>query len=477
LSAFFLPFIISQEKDINKKTKRQSNPKQNTGSYGTALGTTSAQTGTAAQAQQSPTVINIHEVIRPLSQQEDCNPSQWDNRKDACQCCLLFAADKANPDQSPDTLIDNCINSQHCNTDIIAGLKKDQKLSTSATNKEFLDKLTQSGLVIKRMNVDNSFFGSNGALTETSLPRFLAQAFDEKKLINPDFSKQACLKAKNLGTQGGYNTLQLFLVTSTCHAKEASMYIIKEARHGIDEATKLATVAEFDQLKDIIAPKVKPGLPTIALPLAYFSYPYTNTIHYLAAMPAAKGKDLATLINKFRQDQSPQNRELLNRAFIILGKETANFHKRFMIPQSGKKLGNTIVHGDFHVFNLFFDEIGGHFTFIDNETIAKTLKDRANPSVDIIKLFFMPFSINTDYQQFRDLIAGISLEVWFDIALKNFVIGYKDAFEKQDQARVLGELKKIFNDPIAIQWVDFNDMQLKDLRDKYINPTFDALMK
>jgi len=428
--------------------------------------------------QEHPEVINIHEVVKSITHETDCSTSQWSNKaEDTCACCLIFTHSKSNGKKSADTTISHCTKTtKQCTDSIIASIKKQRGIS-NASSQELLNKLAADGLVVKKMDIDASFFNQDGILTETSLPKFLAQAFNEKKLTNDDFSKEACLKAKNLGTQGGYNTLQLFLVTSTCHAKEASMYIIKEARHGLDEAIKLASVAAFPKMKDIIAPKTTPGLPTLSLPIAYFSYPKNSSIHYLATMPAAKGKDMATLINKFRLDQSPQNRELLNRAFLILGKETANFHKRFMKPEKGKKLGNTIVHGDFHLFNLFFNEIGGHFTFIDNETIANSLKKPVSPSVDIVKLFFMPFSVNPDYQQFRDLVSGIDLKTWFDIVLKNFVTGYKDAYPATEQKQVLQELQKIFTGDFKIEWVDFYDMQLQELRDKYINPIFNELLK
>ncbi len=84
-------------------------------------------------------------------------------------------------------------------------------------------------------------------------------------------------------------------------------------------------------------------------------------MHYIAAMPAAKGKVLSTILAEFRDNQSPQNKERLARAFRILGKETGAFHKRFMKPDPKIKVNRTVVHGDFHPFNLFYDEIGGHF--------------------------------------------------------------------------------------------------------------------
>jgi len=448
------------------------------GQYGKPIETfATTEQNTNTESQTEATVVSIHHIVKTLNKEADCNLSQWNEPEDACTCCLMYHKGKRGNKKSADAIIEQCIKTnKQCTESTISAVKKRYNLPATASSQELFDKL-EDGIVTKNMTVDKSFLESSGAFTEASLPKFLAQAYNEKKLKNDAFSKEACLKAKNLGTQGGYNTLQLFLITSTCHPKEASMYIIKEARSGLDEATKLRTVEEFPKMKELIAPKIMPGLPTIALPFAYFSYPDTKSIHYLATMPAAKGKDLSTLITEFKNNQSSQNKEILNRAFAILGKETANFHKRFMKTEKGKILGKTVVHGDFHTFNLFFDPIGGHFTFIDNETIANSLNNLASPAVDLVKLFFMPFSINTSYQQFRDLINGIELKTWLEIALKNFITGYKDAYKQTEQQQVLQELKKMFNDRFTIQWVDFDDNQLSDLRKNYINPIFDELMK
>ncbi len=87
--------------------------------------------------------------------------------------------------------------------------------------------------IAPKLTVDKSWLTADGMLTEASMSQFLVKAFSEKKLNNDSFSKEACLKSKNIGTQGGFKTLQLFLVTSTCHPREASMYIIKESRDGL----------------------------------------------------------------------------------------------------------------------------------------------------------------------------------------------------------------------------------------------------
>ena len=445
--------------------------------YGTPTGTQTPTYGTpvtnsyptpAPTNNGESTVVYIHQTVRTLNNDADCSPTQWDTPEDACSCCLMRNKGKRGNKKSADAIIEQCTKTnKQCTPQAITNIKKQYNLPATASSQDFFNRL-EDNIVIKNMDIDKSLLGANGAFTETSLPKFLAQAYSEKKLKNADFSKEACLKAKNLGTQGGYNTLQLFLITSTCHAGAASMYIIKEARNGIDEASKLKRIAEYPKMKELIAPNIVPGLPSIALPLAYFSYPDTKAVHYLAAMPAAKGKDLSAYIIQFRDNQSAQNKELLSRAFTILGRETANFHKRF---------DNKVAHGDFHTFNIFFDPISGHSTWIDAETMANSFDKPTGPAKDIVKLFYMPFCINSTFQQFRDLIKGIDLKTWCDIAVNDFVIGYKDTFKPQEQKQAIQELRKMFLDPFTITWVDFDQQKLSDIQKNYISPIFDELLK
>lgn len=429
-------------------------------------------------APQAPLVITIHDVINTIYQSSDCKDPQWKNSAvDTCECCIINNQNASNGTKKADDIIKACIEKEKlCTQQSVASLKSSKKLSSKSSSQDLLNAVYDD-VIIRPMTFDTKQLTANGSFTEQSLPKFLAQAFKEQKLNDPNFSKEACIKAKSLGTQGGYNTLQLFRITSTCSNAQASLYIIKEARNGIDESTKLKVVSQLPGMKNIIAPKVSVGLPSVAMPLAFFSYPDKEAVHYIAAMPSAKGKALNDLIMQYQKQQTPQNKEMLSRAFNILGKETANFHKRFSKPVKGKIIGLTLAHGDFHLFNLFFDEIDGHFTFIDNETMAKSIKDRVSPSVDITKLFFMPFSINNTYQQFRDLIKNIDLKTWNDIAVKNFALGYASAYPQNQQQQVLTELKAILNDPFDIKWVDFDEDKLNQMRKKYINPIFDELIK
>lgn len=69
--------------------------------------------------------------------------------------------------------------------------------------------------IFRPVKIDASYFLPDGSLADTKLAQWLSDAYKEKKLNNAAFNSPTCLKVKNLGTGGGYNTLQLFLVSST----------------------------------------------------------------------------------------------------------------------------------------------------------------------------------------------------------------------------------------------------------------------
>lgn len=328
---------------------------------------------------------------------------------------------------------------------------------------------------IHAIEIDSSLVQPDGTLSEQSLLKFLAKAYSEKKLNDDAFRAESCLKAKNIRTQGGRQTLQLFSVTSTCNNQEAT-YIIKEPASGMGEAYNLMAIETFPGMKELITPKKVKGLPSIALPLAYLSYTdknstqYNNT-HYIEIMPIAPGKVFADFIKEYRDNPSPENKEKLSHAYRTLGKETSGFHKKFMSTDI-KKLAKTILHGDLHIFNIFYDDVDDHFTLIDNESIAHYLNNPRSPSKDVLELFFVPFDIN--HPDFRDAIKGIDLKTWTDIALRNFIIGYLEPFQSTEHKQVLQELKQMF---IGNSGWNVDPQTLKTLRENEISPLFDELIE
>ena len=419
-------------------------------------------------AGMQPEILDIGKTVEVIHNGHDCNTKNWPNKQEgACQCCLAYGKGQFGKEKTADKVIDYCINeSKQCSKAVVEGLKKKNGMQ-KASSEQFLETIYDKSAVIKKMSFDQSMLDSKGMLTEDLLTKVLAKAYKEGKLKNSGFKGADCLTAKSLGAGSGYNTVQLFLVTSQCQSKQPSLFIVKESKKGLEESTNLKKVEEYPGMKELLAPNVPKDLPTISLPFFYFSYhPYHQKVHYIAAMPAASGMVLCELITEFRDKQTPANAERVKRAYRILGKELANFHKLFS-------------HGDFHCHNIFYDEKKGHFIFIDNETI-KRLSSAGKvklPATDFMRLFFPPFSTSVTRYEFKEMVEGVKAETWFNITLTPFLKDYIAAHDPADQMQVLQDLRHIFMGKIEAHPLTFNQHYIKELQTKYIGPIFDQIQK
>ncbi|HLC06874.1 MAG TPA: hypothetical protein VJJ26_01675 [Candidatus Babeliales bacterium] len=427
-----------------------------------------------------PEILNIDKRVKVVTSQQNCDLKQWNNdQDDACECCLSYGEGRFGKDETGDQVINHCINeAKQCNASSIANIKKKYNAS-NMTSDDFLDKLYGTTTVVHKMKFDFKLLGPKGTLTDSLLSSILAQAYAEEKLKDKAFSKKECLNVKTLGAGSGYNTVQLFLVTSTCVTPSKNyLYIVKESKKGLEESTNLKKIEVYPGMESIIAPKVQKGFPTISLPFFYFSYhPHKQNIHYIATMPAADGMVLCELITEFSKKQTPQNAARLKKAYRILGQELSNFHKRFMKPAPGRKLGNTVAHGDLHCHNIFYDEKMGHFTFIDNETMVRSFGNLKKPVIDFVRLFFPHFSTDKTRYEFKELIADIKPGTFLNITLKPFLDGYLSTYSNDEKKQLLKDLKEIFTDKIEAHPLHFNQKSMQALKDEHIIRIFNEIEK
>ncbi|HLJ30957.1 MAG TPA: hypothetical protein VKU36_00835 [Candidatus Babeliales bacterium] len=427
-----------------------------------------------------PEILDIDKSVKIINNSHDCNADKWDNNPNkACECCLSYAKGHFGTKHSADEIIGNCIHSKQCNPTSITNIKNKYN-AQNISSEDFLDKIYQNTTVIHKITVDASLLKSDGTITEEGLSSILAQAYNEGKLQNKDFNNKKCLKAKSLGAGSGYNTVQLFLVTSSCTpSSQPLLYIIKESKKGLTESTNLKKVEEFPGIKELLAPNIVPGFPTISLPFFYFSYhPYHQKVHYIAAMPAAEGMVLYDLLKEFQADQSQKNADRIKKAYYILGKELGNFHKKFMQPATTEKVLNpTVAHGDFHPHNIFYDEKTGHFTFIDDETIVRYLKNPQIPTIDFIRLIFLPFSTDNTRYEFKELLTGVNPQTYLNLVLTPFLKGYISVYAPEKRKQLLLDLKEIFTGKIDAHPLHFDQQNLNDITKKYIIPIFNQIEK
>ncbi|HXW53877.1 MAG TPA: hypothetical protein VEL47_07220, partial [Myxococcota bacterium] len=230
-------------------------------------------------------------------------------------------------------------------------------------------------------------------------------------------------------------------------------------------------ISSVPALAGLVWPNSEPNKPTIALPIAYLAYSDSQREHYLEVMPAAPGKMLCDIINDYK---SAAEKPDIARSYRQLGLELANFHNLMVGPgtDSKKLLKDSIIHGDLKCVNIFYDAAMNHFTLIDNEGMSHFL-DRPGPRIaDIAKLLFGHFVPGEDARVINT-VSGLDLKQWYELAAKNFFLGYVEAFPKDQQREALTELRDIINGPIP----GYNQAGLNDVRIKYINPIFDELLQ
>ena len=104
-----------------------------------------------------------------------------------------------------------------------------------------------------------------------------------------------------------------------------------------------------------------PELPIIVLQEMFFIYQDQNKKQYtIEVMHLAHGKQLFDLIDSHDQDDQ-QWAEKIGKALGLFHLEFMNYHNS-KDPEKWK----TVIHGDFHLGNVFFDEKTSRVYFIDN---------------------------------------------------------------------------------------------------------------
>jgi serine/threonine protein kinase len=313
----------------------------------------------------------------------------------------------------------------------------------------------------------------NGLLSEQSLPKFLASAFLTRQKDFPEFSLKSpsCLSANNIKSEGGFFTKQLFLVTSTCTGI-TKHYIIKEPVNGILESTRLNNLSNQPILKDLILPNEKKDYPSLALPIAYLSYSSNNISHYLLLMPQAKGKVLCNAINDLKSFKKDQD---IAQMFRQLGLELANFHNLWpeINLQDQPLIKDSIIHGDLKCLNILYDDKTNHYTLIDNESIVSSLEQPSNRLIDIAKVLF-GYNLKNDDARVLNVLNGVDLDKWYNVAVKNFFKGYVESFPKNQQKKALEDLRNLMNSNFPNS---YNQYAIHNMLSTYINPIFDVLGK
>ena len=402
------------------------------------------------QTYADPIVVMIDTIVRKIDNTTSCHRFKQDDSLDnACLCCIVKNSAELKNGQSPNHIFQKCIETGLCTQASIdkiiqqalganysyASLQSNKDQNAEDILKQYLLSLADKALIIKDIATDNIALDQHGHFTTDSLAQFLSKAFAEGKLNNLAFKETTCLQAQGLFDQQGLNTLQLFTVHSTCAGKPEN-YILKEIKSQEEEVVNLAKATNIQPVQDIVYPNTVPGMPSIYLPIAYFSYQYQGNRHVLSLMHRAPGQPLIQFMKDYKANPSADNAKRAAFAYESVGEKLANFQKRFMsesvhFAPAASGVPNrvpTLLHGDFHHGNIFVSDTGD-VSFIDNERMARFFASKQDIANDMVYVFYVSLGPLVTRPEFYQ---GFNKNAWVELTLKSFIEGYLKAF-RDDQ--------------------------------------------
>jgi len=233
-----------------------------------------------------------------------------------------------------------------------------------------------------------------------------------------------------------WNTAQLFRVTCRGDKK----YILKEIKkEPWKEIGRLKDVCNYGRLAPYIDPKGKDNLK-VNVPFAYVSYQdWNGRKRFLVIMREAKGILLQELMEeKFRKH--PDSRKVkkeLTQVYRDLGAALAGFYKTFVHSDF-----RTIVHGDLHTGNIFYDKDSRIITLIDNESIGRKLGKFEHMSDDLRFLFLRSLFVKKwALEDLGKKWSLVDIEKWYPIVIPSFFRGFIEKFPKHERTGWFYNLK------------------------------------
>ncbi len=445
---------------------------------------------------KADSLATIGKTTRIIKSSTSCDLKNWESsQSNACACCLT--KENGRFPKSPDKIVGTCLKKKYCTVKILNQLAPKQESAEDIVN------VILWGIVdTPTITVTPDYLDQKGNLKADKLTDFLVGLKKDLRDLNAtlqsDFSKTGCMEAKDLGA-GGANTAQLFMikVDKKCTTqstpptiKPLPAYILKETVKKADEIKNLRKLHQsvLKQDYDLMSPNRLKKRLAIAFDELNFKYIVKGKSHFLSLITIAPGQSLINLAKTLgddikKGDTAAEHRDSdqLYNAFYAVGVGLGELHKRFMEKGKGTKLlGKTIIHGDLHLNNIFVDPAQDNLvTLIDNETLAKSLKEKRPVAIDI--LVFYAFTV----AHFKDIYLfpkEISLTKWNNVMLKPFLLGYISNWPPANREQLLKELKEMLINPLTVlklapdRPIVFNMLKYKS-RIKDINRIFTELSK
>jgi tRNA A-37 threonylcarbamoyl transferase component Bud32 len=413
---------------------------------------------------KADSLVTIGQTTKVIKSSTSCDAKNWESSQlNSCACCLTKEND--NSPASPDKIVGVCLKGKYCTVKIL------NQLAPGQTSAEDIINVVLWGIIdTPNITIKADYLDKKGNLRPEKIADFLVglkkDLRDLNAVMQADFANVRCLDAKDLGA-GGANTAQLFMVkvdkkcsrnSTSPPAPPVPAYIIKETVKKTDEIKNLRRLHQSILKKDydLLSPNRLKSRLAIAFDELNIKYMVKGKSRYLSFITIAPGQSLINLskvlgddINKGDTAAEHRDADQLYKAFYAVGTGLGELHKRFMDKGTGTKLlGKTIIHGDLHLNNIFIDPAQNNLvTLIDNETFAKSLKEKRPVAIDL--LVFYAFTV----AHFKDIYlfpSEIGLTKWNNVMLKPFLLSYISNWPPSNREQLLSELKDILTNPAKV---------------------------
>ncbi len=82
---------------------------------------------------------------------------------------------------------------------------------------------------------------------------------------------------------------------------------------------------------------------------------------------------------------------------------------------------------------------------------------------------------HSEPEERKDIIKGIDIKKFFDLALKNFIEGYISIYSKNLRNKAIDNIINIFESKEEFLWQQIPDDELKNIRKNIIMPIIDRI--
>jgi tRNA A-37 threonylcarbamoyl transferase component Bud32 len=201
-----------------------------------------------------------------------------------------------------------------------------------------------------------------------------------------------------------------------------------------DQPTPIKEIQDLNLTKQELGATFKklerenPFFPKIALHNTTFYYfDTTGRKNYLTVLPIAQGISA----KKLTENLTPSSTKL-DDIMTKIGRALGEFHYNLASEEQKNNLSSTslfnnfktITHGDFHLGNVLIDM--DTISFIDNASIAESLRDPQSPFIDIIRLYSIFLYLNNPNK---------STQIFSTIkhSFLSFIQGYIEAYPTNER--------------------------------------------